>query len=55
MTESWKKKLAELKKEREENKDVQADARRIESELPKLRSTGTIAIMIRRRKGSEES
>jgi hypothetical protein len=57
MTESWQEKLARLKKKREEDRDAQAEARKIESELPEIRGEGNVAIMIpsRRRKDSEGS
>ena len=57
MTESWQEKLTRLKKKREEDEDAQADAQKIEGELPEIRSKGNVAIMIpsRRRKGGEGS
>lgn len=54
MTESWEKKLARLREKKKKDKDAQADAQKIESELPEIRDRGNVAIMIpsrRRKKG----
>jgi hypothetical protein len=59
MTESWEKELARLREKKKKDKKAQAEAQKIESELPEIQDGSNVAIMIpsrrRKKKGDGES
>lgn len=59
MTESWEEELARLREKKKKDKKAQADAQKIEGELPEIQGEGNVAIMIpsrrRKKKGGEKA